>query len=166
MVPEKHRCKEFSTKNGALQKKCLTHSLFNSKFAPRYCTAPIHYPKGDSSMSVIERGQSFVKELNELNVSGVSEFFKIQRAALEGLVEANRERFAALREIKGLSDIVSVERDFYAAVQKGFTSSVEKQSDLAKENWETTGKLVRNLFATSEAADTEAATEEAVAEVA
>ena len=117
-------------------------------------------------MSVIERGQSFVKELNELNVSGVSEFFKIQREALEGLVEANRERFAALREIKGLSDVVSVEREFYAAVQKGFSSSVEKQSDLAKEDWETTGKLVRNLFSTSDAADTEAATEEAVAEVA
>ncbi len=117
-------------------------------------------------MSVIERGQSFVKELNELNVSGVSEYFKIQREALEGLVEANRERFAALREIKGLSDIVSVERDFYAAVQKGFSSTVEKQSDLAKENWQTTGQLVRSLFATGDAADSEAATEDAVAEVA
>ena len=117
-------------------------------------------------MSVIERGQSFVKELNELNVSGVSEYFKIQREALEGLVEANRERFAALREVKGLGDFVSVERDFYAAVQKGFSSSVEKQSDLAKTNWETTGTLVRSLFANSDAADTEAATEEKVAKVA
>ena len=117
-------------------------------------------------MSVIERGQSFVKELNELNVSGVSEFFKIQREALEGIVEANRERFAALREVKGLSDVVSVERDFYAAVQKGFSSSVEKQTDLARGNWETTGKLVRGLFVSSDAADTEATIEEAVAEVA
>ncbi len=117
-------------------------------------------------MSVIERGQSFVKELNELNVSGISEFFNIQREALEGLVEANRERFAALREVKGLSDVVSVERDFYAAVQKGFSSSVDKQTDLARGNWETTGKLVRGLFGSSSAADTEATTEEAVAEVA
>ena len=114
-------------------------------------------------MSVIERGQSFVKELNELNVSGVSEYFKIQREALEGLVEANRERFAALREIKGLSDIVSVERDFYAAVQKGFSSSVEKQSDLARENWETTGKLVRGLFGTSDEAASDAVEEKPVA---
>lgn len=117
-------------------------------------------------MSVIERGQSFVKELNELNVSGVSEFFKIQREALEGLVEANRERFAALREIKGLNDVVSVERDFYAAVQKGFSSTVEKQTDLAKGNWETTGKLVRGLFASSSDAGTQETAEEVVAEVA
>ncbi len=117
-------------------------------------------------MSVIERGQSFVKELNELNVSGISEFFKIQREALEGLVEANRERFAALREIKGLSDVVSAERDFYAAVQKGFSSSVEKQTELARGNWETTSKLVRGLFTSADAADTQATTEEAVAEVA
>lgn len=117
-------------------------------------------------MSAIERGQTFVKELNELNVSGISEFFKIQREALEGLVEANRERFAALREIKGLNDIVSVERDFYAAVQKGFSSTVEKQSELARGNWDTTGNLVRSLFATSDAANTEATTEEAVANVA
>ncbi len=117
-------------------------------------------------MSAIERGQTFVKELNELNTSGVSEFFNIQREALEGLVEANRERFAALREIKGLNDFVSVERDFYAAVQKGFTSTVEKQSELARGNWDTTGNLVRSLFATSDAANTEAATEEAVANVA
>lgn len=117
-------------------------------------------------MSVIERGQSFVKELNELNVSGISEFFSIQRESIEGLVEANRERFAALREVKGLSDVVSVERDFYAAVQKGFSGSVEKQTDLARGNWETTGKLVRGLFGSSSAADTEATTEEAVAEVA
>ena len=120
-------------------------------------------------MSVIERGQSFVKELNELNVSGVSEFFKIQRESLEGLVEANRERFAALREIKGLSDVVSAERDFYAAVQKGFSSSVEKQTELARGNWETTSQLVRGLFTSADAADaadTEATTEEAVAEVA
>ncbi len=117
-------------------------------------------------MSVIERGQSFVKELNELNVSGVSEFFKIQRESLEGLVEANRERFAALREVKGLSDVVSAERDFYAAVQKGFSSSVEKQTELARGNWETTGSLVRGLFTSADAADTQATTEEAVAEVA
>ncbi len=112
-------------------------------------------------MSVIERGQSFVTELNELNVSGISEFFKIQREAVEGLVEANRERFAALRDVKGLSDVVSVERDFYAAVQKGFSSSVEKQTELARGNWETTGKLVRDLFDSSSA--TEATAEEAVA---
>lgn len=97
-------------------------------------------------MSVIDRSQQFVKELNELNVSGMSQYFEIQREALEGFVEANRERFAALRDAKGISDYVNVERDFYAAVQKGFTDSVQKQAELARENWTSAGKLVRGLF--------------------
>ncbi|TDJ37560.1 MAG: hypothetical protein E2O54_15395 [Gammaproteobacteria bacterium] len=166
MVPEKRSGKERFKEKWCTAKKPLTGRHPDSNFALRYCTAPIQYLKGDRSMSAIERGQTFVKELNELNTSGVSEFFNIQREALEGLVEANRERFAALREIKGLNDFVSVERDFYAAVQKGFTSTVEKQSELARGNWDTTGNLVRSLFATSDAANTEAATEEAVANVA
>ena len=102
-------------------------------------------------MSVIERGQNFVKEWNELNVSGISQYFEIQRAALEDFVDANRERFAALRDVKGISDVVSVERDFYAAVQKGFTDSVQKQAELARENFSTAGKLVRELFNAEEA---------------
>ncbi len=120
-------------------------------------------------MSVIERGQTFVKEMNELNVSGISSYFEIQRAALEGFVEANRERFAAMRDIKGVGDVVSVEREFYAAVQKSMTDSVQKQSELARENWSTAGKLVRELFNAETEAPAKAGKakkEEPVAEVA
>jgi hypothetical protein len=115
-------------------------------------------------MSVIERSQSFVKEMNELNVSGISQYFEIQREALEGFVSANRERFAALRDVKGIGDVVSVEREFYAAVQKGVTSSVEKQTSLARDNWSTAGQLVRGLFGNQTEADS--GSDEKVAEVA
>lgn len=114
-------------------------------------------------MTVIERGQNFVKELNELNVSGMSQYFEIQREALEGFVEANRERFAALRDAKGISDFVNVERDFYAAVQKGLTSSVQKQAELAQENWSSAGKLVRSLFSAQEPSANDAPAQEAPA---
>jgi hypothetical protein len=102
-------------------------------------------------MSVIERSQSFVKEINELNVSAVSKYFEIQRAALEQFVEANKQRFAALREVKGLEDVVSAQREYYSAVQKNVTENIKKQVELVRDNATTTGKLVRGLFNRDEA---------------
>ena len=97
-------------------------------------------------MSVIERSQSFVKEMNEMNVKAVSKYFEIQREAVEQFVGANRARFTALREMKGLEDLVSAQREYYAAVQKNVADSVKKQADLVRDNFTTSGKLVRELF--------------------
>jgi hypothetical protein len=105
----------------------------------------------EPNMSVIERSQSFVKEINELNVNAVSKYFEIQRGALEQFVEANKQRFAALREVKGLEDVVNAQREYYAAVQKNVTENIKKQVELVRDNATTTGKLVRELFNQSEA---------------
>ena len=103
-------------------------------------------------MSVIERSQSFVKELNELNVKSVTKYFEIQREAVEQYVSANRARFDALREVKGLEDFIAAQREYYAAVQKNVADSVKKQADLVRENFTTSGKLVRELFNREETA--------------
>lgn len=97
-------------------------------------------------MSVLERGQSFVKDLNELNTNAVSKYFEIQREAIESYVEANRTRFAALREVKGVNDFVEAQREYYAAVQKNVQDSLKAQADLARDNFETTQQLVKDLF--------------------
>jgi len=102
-------------------------------------------------MSVIERGQTFVKELNELNVKSVTKYFEIQRETIEQYVSANRARFAALREVKGLEDLIAAQREYYSAVQKNVADSVKKQADLVRENVTTSGKLVRELFNREEA---------------
>jgi len=103
-------------------------------------------------MSVIERSQSFVKELNELNVKSVTKYFEIQREAVEQYVSANRARFDALREVKGLEDLIAAQREYYAAIQKNVADSVKKQADLVRENFTTSGKLVRELFNREETA--------------
>ncbi len=87
-------------------------------------------------MSVIERSQSFVKDMNELNVKAVTKYFEIQREAIEQFVGANRARFTALREVKGLEDVVTAQREYYAAVQKNVADSVKKQADLVRENFD------------------------------
>ena len=103
-------------------------------------------------MNPIERGQSFVKELNELNVNAFTKYFEIQREALEQYVDLNRTRFAALRDVKDVDTFVSAQRDYYAAIQKNVTSTIEKQVELARTNFEATGKLVRGLFQNDAAA--------------
>src|SRR4029453_13226681 len=99
-----------------------------------------------ASMNPIERGQNFVKELNDLNVNAFSKYFEIQRNAVEQYVDANRSRFAALREVKDIEGFVNAQREYFAAVQKNVTTSIEKQVELARSNFEATGKLVRDLF--------------------
>lgn len=101
-------------------------------------------------MSIIERGQSFIQELTELNNSAFSRYFEIQREAVETFVEANRTRFDALREVKGVEDFVNVQRDYFAALQSNVTESWEKQGQLARENMEATNKMVRELFQAEE----------------
>ena len=48
--------------------------------------------------------------------------------------------------MKGLEDLVTAQREYYAAVQKNVADSVKKQTDLVRENFTTSGKLVRELF--------------------
>jgi predicted transcriptional regulator len=103
-------------------------------------------------MSVIERSQSFVKDMNELNVKSVTKYFEIQREAVEQYVSANRARFDALREVKGLEDLIAAQREYYAAIQKNVSDSVKKQADLVRESFTTGGKLVRELFNREETA--------------
>ena len=114
-------------------------------------------------MSVLERGQSFVKDVNEMNTSSVSKYFEIQREGIETFVEANRTRFAALREVKGLSDVVEAQREYYAAVQKSVQDSFEKQGELARNNFENTQQLVKGLFNQDQDAEEEAPVEKAPA---
>ncbi len=97
-------------------------------------------------MSVIERSQSFVKDMNDMNVKSVTKYFEIQREAIEQYVGANRDRFNALREVKGLEDLVTAQREYYTAVQKNVADSFKKQADLVRDNFTTGGKLVRELF--------------------
>jgi len=97
-------------------------------------------------MSLIERSQSFVKELNELNVNAVTKYFEIQREAVEQYVSANRARFTAMRDVKGVDDFVNAQREYYTTVQKSVADSVKKQVELVRDNLTTSGKLVRELF--------------------
>ena len=96
-------------------------------------------------MSVLERGQSYLKDVGELNREVASKYFEIQKESVESFVQANRDRFAALREIKGLNDLVESERKFYAAVRDSVTESVKKQFELARHNFESSRDLLLQL---------------------
>jgi hypothetical protein len=96
-------------------------------------------------MTAIERGQNFLKDIGELNREVASKYFEIQKDSFESFIQANRDRFAALRDMKSLNDLVESERHFYAAVRENVTSSIKKQFDLARHNFESSRDLVLEL---------------------
>jgi hypothetical protein len=98
------------------------------------------------AMSVLERGQSYLKDVVELNREVASKYFEIQKEGVESFVQANRDRFAALRDIKSLNDLVESEQKFYAAVRENVTESVKKQVELARHNFETSRDLFMALI--------------------
>jgi hypothetical protein len=104
-------------------------------------------------MSVIERGQNFLKDVGELNREVASKYFEIQKESVESFIQANRDRFAALRDIKSVNDLVESERRFYAAVRDNVTSSVKKQFDLARHNFESSRDLMLELVGQKPAKD-------------
>jgi hypothetical protein len=104
-------------------------------------------------MSVIERGQSYLKEVGELNRETASKYFEIQKESVESFIQANRDRFAALRELKSVNDLVESERRFYAAVRDNVTTSVRKQWDLARHNFEAGRDLFLSLVGQTPAKD-------------
>jgi len=96
-------------------------------------------------MSVLERGQNFLKDVGELNREVASKYFEIQKESVESFIQANRDRFAALREIKSVNDLVESERRFYTAVRENVTGSIKKQFDLARHNFESSRDLMLEL---------------------
>lgn len=105
--------------------------------------------KRGSKMNVLERGQDFVKDIAEVNRHALSEYVDIQKDTFKKYVEANRERFAALREVKDINAFLDTQKHYYSTVQSSLKTSVRRQADLARHNFESTRDLVKNLISDS-----------------
>ncbi len=97
-------------------------------------------------MSAVTRAQEFLTDANDLTAKSVTKQFDIQREVVEGVIKANRERLDAFRSVKGLGDVVSIERRFYTAIAEEITGSVRAQSELTRENFEAMRAMARRLF--------------------
>lgn len=97
-------------------------------------------------MSAVTRAQEFLTDANDLTAKSVTKQFDIQREVVEGVIKANRERLEAFRSVKGLGDVVSIERRYYAAVAEEITGSVRAQGELVRENVEVMRGMARRLF--------------------
>ncbi|NJN52613.1 MAG: hypothetical protein HC809_13510 [Gammaproteobacteria bacterium] len=96
-----------------------------------------------SVMSAVTRAQEFLTDANDLTAKSVTKQFDIQREVVEGVIKANRERLEAFRSVKGLGDVVSIERRYYAAVAEEITGSVRAQGELVRENVEVMRGMAR-----------------------
>lgn len=97
-------------------------------------------------MSAVTRAQEFLTDANDLTAKSVGKQFDIQREVVDGVLKANRERLEAFRSVKGLGDIVSIERKYYAAITEEITGSVRAQGELTRENFEVLRGMARRLL--------------------
>lgn len=97
-------------------------------------------------MSAVTRAQEFLTDANDLTAKSVGKQFDIQREVVDGLLKANRERLEAFKNVKGLGDIVSIERKYYAAIAEEITGSVRAQGELTRENFEVLRGMTRRLL--------------------
>jgi imidazole glycerol phosphate synthase subunit HisF len=97
-------------------------------------------------MSAMTRAQEFLTDANDLTAHSVTKQFDIQREVVDGVLKANRERLEAFRNVKGLGDVVAIERRYYSAVAEEITGSVRAQSELARENLEQMRRIAGRLF--------------------
>ena len=94
-------------------------------------------------MKVLERSQELANNIVELNKSAIKGHYGIQKKSVISAYEDSRERFAALREVKGISGVIGAQREYYSAMQKNVTGVVRDQVTFARENLDSAGQLLR-----------------------
>jgi hypothetical protein len=110
------------------------------------CNVAVHQYIQEDNMSALSRAQEFLTETNDLTAKSVVKQFEIQRDVAQALFNANRERLEAFRNVKGLTDVVSIERKYLSAVAEQLSDSVKAQTELGRESAETLGRITRRLF--------------------
>lgn len=100
-------------------------------------------------MNVLERSQEFAAGMVELNKSAFTGHYGIQKESVVSAIEANRTRFAALREASNLNGVIDAQRGFYSAMQKNVSSLVREQFTFAKENVGNASELLKQFVNTN-----------------
>ncbi len=94
-------------------------------------------------MNVLERSQELANNMVELNKSAIKGHYGIQKKSVISAYEDNRERFAALREVKDFAGVIDAQREYYSAMQKNVTGVVRDQVSFARKNLDNAGQLLK-----------------------
>lgn len=83
-------------------------------------------------MNIIEKQTELGKSLYEINSSTMKELFNLQRGNIERYIEVNREFGSKLPEIRDISTVVELQREYGQTLWTDAKSAFEAQTDLLK----------------------------------
>jgi hypothetical protein len=83
-------------------------------------------------MNIIEKQTELGKSLYAINSSTMKEYMTMQRTIFEKYIEVNREFGSRLPEIKDITSVVELQREYTETMWAQAKEAVEAQTDLLK----------------------------------
>ena len=83
-------------------------------------------------MNIIEKQTELGKSLYAINSSTMKEYMTMQRTNFEKYIEVNREFGSRLPEIKDITSVVELQREYTETMWAQAKEAVEAQTDLLK----------------------------------
>lgn len=97
-------------------------------------------------MNMMEKQAELGKSLFEINTNTMKELAALQRDNIETYFETNRTFGEKLTGIKGVSDFVTLQREYGEALWGNMRKAVESQNDILRSAFEDTSEAMRSAF--------------------
>ena len=105
-------------------------------------------------MNIIERQTALTKSLFEINTNSLKETATLQRENLTKYFEVNREFGGRISEIKDISSLVNLQKEYNETLWSNTKEAVSAQSEIVKTAFSGTKDAVQTAF-TAEEIETE-----------
>lgn len=83
-------------------------------------------------MSIIERQTTLSKSLYEINTNTVKEWVSLQRGNVEQYIETNKDFGSRISEIKDVTSLVNLQREYGQTLWTNAKGAVEAQNEIVK----------------------------------
>ncbi|MFT6751609.1 MAG: hypothetical protein ACJA2O_001792, partial [Candidatus Azotimanducaceae bacterium] len=111
-------------------------------------TSNKHIPnKGkEIEMSIIERQTTLSKSLYEINTNTVKEWVSLQRGNVEQYIETNKDFGSRISEIKDVTSLVNLQREYGQTLWTNAKGAVEAQNEIVKDAFTHSRDAIKTAF--------------------
>ncbi len=97
-------------------------------------------------MNIIEKQTELSKSLYEINSATLKELATLQRESVEKYIEANRDYGERLPEIKSVTDLMTLQREYGETLMSNTREAMEAQTEIVRGAFEETSEALRTAF--------------------
>ena len=97
-------------------------------------------------MSIIERQTTLSKSLYEINTNTVKEWVSLQRGNVEQYIETNKDFGSRISEIKDVTSLVNLQREYGQTLWTNAKGAVEAQNEIVKGAFSHSRDAIKTAF--------------------